>query len=188
MAELVTDLEQISQLAQQHHDDFEVMRYLLQLDDALEDSVLDAFVEQVAAPVIAAIDCTQCANCCRSLDVYVTPEDAQRLATVVDVPLDSIIVHEAAARVEEWGMLRAKPCGFLNGRLCSIYTHRPETCRTYPAFTPDFRWALADTIGGAALCPIIYNVLVRLLDQIDAFLKEQVYEKAIPGDSNGSHR
>ncbi|MBZ0291449.1 MAG: YkgJ family cysteine cluster protein [Anaerolineae bacterium] len=173
MTDFITDLEQISHLAAQHHDDFEVMRYLLQLDDELDDAVLDQFVEAVAEPVIAGIDCKLCANCCRSLDVYVTPEDAQRLAPVVDIPLEAIIEHEAAATVEEWGRLRAKPCRFLDGNLCSIYAHRPETCRTYPVFTPDFRWTLVDTIEGATLCPIIYNVLVRLLDRIDAFLKEQ---------------
>ena len=171
---IITDLQQIRQLADQRHDEFEVMRYTLEFDDDLDDSMLDARIDQIAEPIIAAIDCTQCANCCRSLDVYLTPEDAQRLADGVQIPVDQIITRyvnrDSAAAVEEWGKFRARPCAFLDGKLCSVYAHRPESCRIYPVFTPDFRWTLADTIAGAALCPIIYNVLAVVLDQLDEIL------------------
>lgn len=164
---LTTDLDQIKRLAAERHDEFEVMRYMLEFRDDLSDTEIDAVVDAVAAPIIDAIDCTQCANCCRSLDVYVTPEDARRLAPVAHIPLDEIIEHEQAWKVGEWGKFRAKPCAFLNGKLCSVYEQRPETCRTYPAFTPDFRWTLDDIIEGAGLCPIIYNVLVAMVEKAD---------------------
>lgn len=172
---LVTDLDAIKQLAAQHHDDFEVMRYLLEADDDLDDAMLDARVEAIAAPIIAAIDCTQCANCCRSLDVYLTESDAQRLAGGIHVPVSEIstcyIDRDSATAVDEWGKFRAHPCTFLQGKLCSVYEHRPESCRLYPAFTPDFRWTLADTIEGAALCPIIYNTLAALRNQVDEIIQ-----------------
>lgn len=172
---IVTDLNTINQLAVQHHDDFEVMRYMLEADDDLDDGLLDARVDAVAAPIIAAVDCTRCANCCRSLDVYLTEQDAQRLAEGIHIPVDAVITRyvdrDSAAEVEEWGKFSSRPCAFLQGRLCSVYPHRPESCRLYPAFTPDFRWTLADTIAGAALCPIIYNTLVAMLDQIDEIIR-----------------
>lgn len=170
---LETDLERIKTLAQVHHDDFEVLRYQLENDDDLDDAQLDAFVERIAAPISAAIDCTKCANCCRSLDVYLTEADARRLAAGIAIPLnallDQAIDREAAVVVEEWGMFRQRPCAFLASKLCSVYAHRPESCRAYPAFTPDFRWTLEDTIAGARLCPIIYNVLSALSAQIHTF-------------------
>lgn len=168
---LITNLDQIRHLAAQRHDDFEVMRYLLELDDERTDEEIDALAERIAAPIIAAIDCTECANCCRSLDVYLTPSDAERLANGINIPLDEVstryIDRDSAAQVDEWGRFRARPCAFLHGRLCTVYDHRPESCRLYPAFTPDFRWTLADTIAGAGLCPIIYNVLSALADQVN---------------------
>lgn len=171
MSNPITDLNQIKQLAADHHDDFEVMRYMLEADDDIDDAALDAQVEAIATPVIAAIDCTLCANCCRSLDVYLTKQDAHRMSDGIHVPMADIITQhidrESAAEVEEWGKLRACPCTFLEGKLCSIYPHRPESCRTYPAFTPDFRWTLAGTIAGAGLCPIITNVLLAMLNQVD---------------------
>ena len=167
MPHLITDLEAIHRLAAQHREAFEIMRYYLEYRDDLSDEYIDAEVEKIAAPIVDAIDCTACANCCRSLDVYLTPTDAQRLASGIDVPLHTIetqhIEHQQASQQGEWGKFRGSPCTFLRGNLCSVYTHRPQTCRTYPAFTPDFRWTLADTIQGASLCPIIYNVLARLL-------------------------
>lgn len=171
MSTLITDLDQVTQLAASHHDEFEVMRYMLEADDDIGDQTLDRIVDDIAAPIIAAIDCTQCANCCRSLDVYITDQDARRLAEGINIPVNEIIAQyidrQSAAEVEEWGKFRSQPCTFLSGKRCRIYAHRPETCRTYPAFTPDFRWTLTDTIAGAGLCPIIYNVLIAMLKVVD---------------------
>jgi Fe-S-cluster containining protein len=170
MAEPITDLARIQQLAQERHGDFELLRALLERNHKLDDAKLDAYVEQVAAPIIAAIDCIQCENCCRNLDVYLVEDDAKRLANGLMIPLSEVethyVDHKAAEQVEEWGIFRQRPCAFLNGKLCSVYEHRPESCRIYPVFTPDFRWSLEDTIEGAALCPIIYNVLSTLCDQL----------------------
>ena len=167
----VTDLETICKLAQERHDEFEVMRYMLEADDDITDEEIDTFVEKLAAPVIEAIDCTKCANCCRSLDVYLTPNDARNLATGIDIPPKTIPVRyleqEPTREIGEWGKFRQKPCVFLKDRLCTIYEHRPESCRMYPQLTPDFRWTLKDTIEGASFCPIIYNVLDVLMTKID---------------------
>lgn len=172
---LITNLEEIHALAEHRRDEFEIMRYMLEFLDDIDDSQLDAIVEAIAAPIIAAIDCKQCANCCRSLDVYLTPEDTQTLANGIYIPLDAIstqyIDHASAAAAGEWGKFKQKPCVFLRGNLCSVYEQRPDACRRYPQFTPDFRWTLADTIEGAALCPIIYNVLDVLAAQIDDIVK-----------------
>jgi len=166
---LITDLERIAQLATEQHDAFQVMRYMLERD-SIPDAELDALVQAIAAPIIEAIDCLDCGNCCHQLDVYLTPADAERLAIGVDVPLDAIQTRyiDPAADVEEWGKLRAKPCAFLDDNFCTVYGHRPQSCRDYPAFIPNFRWMLPHIIDGAGLCPIIYNVLVRMIDETEA--------------------
>lgn len=167
---MLTDLDEIRRRAEERRADFDLLRLLLQRNQRLDDAKFDAFVDQVAAPISAAIDCTQCANCCRSLDVYLVENDARRLSDGLTIPIDQIetryIDHETAAEVEEWGKFKQRPCAFLKGNLCSVYTHRPESCRLYPAFTPDFRWTIEDTIDGASLCPIIYHVLSALCDHL----------------------
>ncbi len=159
-------LNNLERLAAARRDTFDLLRYTLEFADDIADADLDALVEAIAAPIVAATDCTQCARCCRALDVYLTPEDASRLATGlgcdVEQALAAHVDRESAALVGEWGKLRGQPCPFLADRLCTIYPYRPESCRLYPVFTPDFRWTLEDLIPGAAVCPIILHVLDAL--------------------------
>lgn len=174
-SELITSLADIARLAAAHHDEFEVMRYMLQLDDDISDEKLDRLVDELAASVVAAIDCTQCANCCRHLEVGVTPQDIHRLSQGIHIPPEDIIARyvdvASAASDNEWGKFRQRPCPFLKGKLCLIYPHRPDSCRHYPQFTPDFRWILADLIEGAAFCPIIYNVLRTVSARVEDIIK-----------------
>lgn len=163
----VTDLEMLKQRAQMHAPDFERLAEALAFDDALDDDALDALVEAIAGPVAAAIDCTQCANCCRTLHVCLLPTDVEPLAAGLGLPVAAArarYVDEAAGRaVGEWAVIPAHPCPLLEGNLCRIYAHRPHACRVYPQFTPDFRYNMDDVIEGAATCPIIYNTLMTLL-------------------------
>lgn len=168
MIELITELEKVKQLGAAQHNDFEVMRYMLERNDDVTDEIIDAIVEKIAAPIVEAIDCTKCANCCLSLDVYLDESDVERLSGAIDIPVNEIttryVDREAAAEIDEWGKFKTSPCVFLNGKLCSVYAHRPESCRVYPVFTPDFRWMLEDMNEGAKLCPIIYNVLTVMVE------------------------
>ncbi len=86
--DLITDLAEVRQRAATQRARFDLLRLLLERRAKLDDAKLDAFVEQVAAPIVSAIDCTQCANCCRSLDVYLVEDDARRLADGLLIPLD----------------------------------------------------------------------------------------------------
>lgn len=171
MSQPITDLDQIKDLAQQQRDSFEIMMHQLQYDDDLPDETIDAFVEAIAAPIIEAIDCTQCGNCCRALIVYLTQQDVHRLAAgtghTVEAFEAAYIDPLPARHPEEWGQFRHRPCAFLDGKKCSVYAHRPDSCRDYPFFTPLFRWMLPDIIDGADKCPIIYNVLAQMVQQVD---------------------
>lgn len=166
------DLEAIAADAAARRDAYEVMFYQLQYDDDLTDEQLDAHVNAVAAPIVAAIDCTQCANCCRVLDVYLESDDLARLDQAFHIGLDEIHVRyvddDVLPESGAVGKFKHKPCGFLEGKRCGIYPHRPQACRDYPFLTPDFRWSMEQLIPGAAICPIIYHTLNALLEQVDA--------------------
>lgn len=169
MALLSTDLAYIAAQAQVNLDDNEAFRYYVE-DDELSDAELDTLVTQIAQPIIDAIDCTQCANCCRCLDVYLTPQDAQRLSEGLLAPLAQIettyLDRARAQAAGEWSMFKARPCAFLAGKRCTIYPYRPESCRAYPEFTPDFRWQLGHILEGYGLCPIIYNVIEAMKKEL----------------------
>jgi Fe-S-cluster containining protein len=172
MNQLVTDLDEIRALAAARRDTFEAMRETLEFDGALSDEALDALVEEVANPIVAAIDCKQCANCCRSLDVCLIPPDIDRLSAALHIPIEDVITRYADEDLGmahgEWAVIPEHPCPFLRGKLCSIYANRPHACRIYPQFTPDFRYNMDDAIEGASFCPIIYNVLSTLVERFEA--------------------
>lgn len=171
----ITDLDTIQQLAAQRYDAFEVMRWQLIEDDDLTDEQIDAAVEAIAVPIIAAIDCTQCANCCRNLPVEVGHDDAEKLAEGLNLPVETVItryIDREDKPDDAWGVIATKPCPLLKDKRCSVYAHRPESCAAYPAVTPNFRWLLAYFIRGAALCPIIYNVLDAMLDEVDRLQRD----------------
>lgn len=174
MTDYTIDLKTLAAWAAARQDEFEVLRYTLEfMEDELPDADLDAHVEAIAAPVVDAIDCLECAHCCNTLDVYLTPGDAARLAEGLHLPLTDVITRyidqESAQVHDEWGKLRHSPCSFLDGNACMTYAHRPESCRAYPAFTPDFRWMLAEILPGAGRCPIIYHVLDGLAQWLETF-------------------
>jgi hypothetical protein len=164
----ITDLDDIRRLADQRRAEFERLCAQLEDDAALDghDDAFDAQIDRLAAPIIAAIDCTQCANCCRTARVYLTIQDVARLSGALGMSPSGVIARcverGRAAQAGEWGVLRESPCPFLRGSLCAIYPHRPDSCARYPQFTPDFRWTLRDTLDGAGKCPIIYHVLDAL--------------------------
>ena len=170
---LVLDVAALPDLAEVHYDEWDVMRHMLQFYDELDDGRLDAFVDEITAPIVAAIDCKQCANCCRTLPVEVRQEDAERLAAALHLPLEDFIARYLGPHPDgdAW-LMRPEPCPFLSGNLCSVYAHRPEGCQYYPAITPEFRWLLDDLIKSAGMCPIAYNVLCAVAVHADDLVKD----------------
>ncbi len=126
------------------------------------DEELDQRFSKLSEQVSAEIDCTQCAECCRGLDLYVTDEDLQRMAK--QLGKTEAEFKAAHLRQEEGeGPRVATPCPMLNGTRCSYYDQRPETCRSYPHLEkPEMRSRLFSVMANAAICPIAYNVVERL--------------------------
>lgn len=166
---LITDLDRVAALADARREDTRAFAHYVELmwdREGRTDGELDALVEAIAAGVIPRIDCTACANCCRSVPVGLVPGDVPPLAAALGLPEQEVIAcyvdRRAGARQGEWGILRGAPCPLLDGGRCSVYAYRPGSCRAYPAFTPDFRYLLLPIARGAGLCPIIFNVIERL--------------------------
>lgn len=168
---LITNLDEMRQLAAERHATFEALAEAIEFDEMMDDDTLDALVESVATPIVAAIDCKACANCCRSLDVCLVPTDLNGLSAALHIPIEDVVTRYADEDLGrehgEWAVIPVHPCPLLRGNLCSIYEHRPHACRVYPQFTPDFRYNMEDTIEGASHCPIIYNVLSELVERIN---------------------
>ena len=125
------------------------------------------FVERrfrtVALKVEDAIDCTQCANCCRVATTQVNDRDCERLARYLGVKLPLFLNDYTEVTAEGRILKRTQDgCVFLQGNLCSVYEARPQTCELFPHLAKgngsllSRMWHMPDR---AVYCPIVYNTL-----------------------------
>ena len=64
-------------------------------------------------------------------------------------------------------IMNRMPCPFLSENKCSIYEHRFEGCKEFPALhLPDFTRRLFTTFMHYDRCPIIFNVVEQLKDEM----------------------
>ncbi len=149
-----TDLSRIQQLSQEHDDEnWEFRSWLKQY--APDD--IDGLVKTLSQKYFALIDCTQCANCCRSLHVEFKKSELHTIAKTLGQSIEAF-----QKQFMSEGQVNP-PCPMLNGKLCSIYENRPEVCRSYPHLEqPEFTFRLIGVIDNVAVCPIAFNAFEEL--------------------------
>jgi hypothetical protein len=122
---------------------------------------------RVAQEVHDAVDCRQCAECCRVTEVELAERDVERLARLLGVRIQRFI-EEYTARAESGELiLRRTPegCVFLSGNDCTVYDARPGNCERFPHLLRGqgsiaFRmWQFVDR---AAYCPIVFDWMERV--------------------------
>jgi Fe-S-cluster containining protein len=111
------------------------------------------------------VDCTKCANCCRTLRPVFTDEDITRIAGHLGLAKDEFVAAYLE-RDEEQDRYRTKttPCPFLgDDNRCTIYDVRPEKCRGYP-FTdkPDFVFMTMTHANNAVVCPAVFYLVEQM--------------------------
>lgn len=106
--------------------------------------------------------CTQCGNCCSGASgfVWVTPEECERIASALRMPVDEFLRGHTRRTVSGRRSLlehRDGDCEFLDRRAdgktaCRIHAVRPVQCRTWPFWKSNLESpaAWADTGRG---CP-----------------------------------
>lgn len=129
---------------------------------------LDQIVQQVHGEVFREIDCTQCANCCKSLGPLFTEADITRIAKHFRMKLP--VFEELYLHVDEDGdkVFQSMPCPFLgNDNLCSIYDVRPKACREFPHTDRKKIYQINHlTIKNTLTCPAAYLFVEKLKERI----------------------
>jgi len=111
-----------------------------------------------------AIDCLQCARCCKSLGPRIEEKDVERMAKALRMKSSDLI--EKYFRIDEDGdrVFKSMPCPFLaSDNYCTIYESRPKACREYPhTDRKRFFQIYKLSIKNAQTCPIVYEVLEEI--------------------------
>jgi Fe-S-cluster containining protein len=117
---------------------------------------IDDVVKALSQKYFALIDCKECANCCRELELEFTDPELHTIAKSMEQSID-----EFKKRFVVEGTM--KPCPALKGNLCSIYAGRPDACRTYPHLEkPHFVSRLYGVLDSIGVCPIAFNAFEEL--------------------------
>jgi Fe-S-cluster containining protein len=117
---------------------------------------IDDVVKALSQKYFALIDCKECANCCRVLELTFTEAELHTIAKSMEQSID-----EFKKRFVVEGIM--KPCPALKGNLCSVYEGRPDACRSYPHLEkPHFTSRLYGVLDSIGICPIAFNAFEEL--------------------------
>jgi hypothetical protein len=115
--DIETDLIKIKHLASIKENENMRFRTFLKGQNDLE---IDTIVHQLHEELIKYIDCTQCGNCCRDLELTLHSEDITVLAQMENSDSESYIANYCEKNT--WGDISLKtPCRYLDGVKCNIY-------------------------------------------------------------------
>lgn len=158
--DIITSLSNISDKSLENFEQHERFKnYLKQT----EISDLDQLVQQLNTEVSALIDCQQCGNCCKSLMIVVTAEEADRVSNSLEITRTDFDQQYLEKGGHELMLMNSMPCSFLKDNSCTIYEQRFEGCREFPALhLPYFNKRLFAHFIHYGRCPIIFNVIERL--------------------------
>jgi hypothetical protein len=111
------------------------------------------------------VDCTRCANCCKTMNVIFTKADVRRIAGHLGMPKAEFI--DKYLEVDERNgafKARGKPCPFLgDDDRCTIYEVRPKACQEYPhTDKKGFTGRTLGVSGNALVCPAVFWIIEQM--------------------------
>lgn len=124
---------------------------------------LDQKVQLLNHQISEKVDCQQCGNCCKTLMIVVSDEEANAVAKVLDQKRQQFDAQYVEKGSHGLMIMNAMPCHFLKDNSCTIYLNRFEGCREFPALhLPGFQKRIFTHLMHYERCPIIFNVIEQL--------------------------
>jgi Fe-S-cluster containining protein len=130
---------------------------------------VDRIASQLHREVFQIVDCTRCANCCRTLSPFLTDEDIDRIADHLSLTkADFITKYLEWDEEEQQYRTRTTPCPLLGAdNKCTVYDVRPETCREYPyTDKKDFVLHTMSRAQSALVCPAAFSIIEEMKERL----------------------
>lgn len=151
------------QNAEKHDEEnYKFLRSLKHRDFGFDPDELATDLHQQAFQIV---DCTRCANCCKSMTVKVNQADVKRIAKHLG-KTNKAFVEEYLEPDEEKGLykIQQQPCPFLGADdRCTIYDVRPKACREFPH--TDKKGFASRTIlhaNNTLTCPAVFWIVEQM--------------------------
>lgn len=166
--QIIREIKLIERYSRHNEDEDFRFRNFYKYHLNLSNSNLDAVVQEITDEVWKQIDCTTCANCCKTLQVIIDDKDISRLAVRLGMTVSQFSHRYVRTAADGLKHFASMPCPFLDANnLCSVYEDRPQACRDYPfLYNKDFRDRSLTMIENTAVCPIVFNVWKSLKQRL----------------------
>ena len=160
MEEIIRDLQFIANKSLNNKDEFELFKRMVK---TIPVTKFDEMAQPIVEKITAAIDCKQCGNCCRHQEPGVTNDEMEILAEKKNITVEDFKDKFIAWDKENVSFLCVKPCTFLVGNECSVYSSRPNSCADFPGLhRPRLKWRMKQMEENYSICPIVFNVVEQL--------------------------
>ena len=148
---LEINLNNIQQIAQQKEkENLSFHRFLKKQDFDKVDTIVHRLNEEITPQ----ISCVDCGNCCKNLRPIAKNEILRQYVDEADI--------------EEVKYAMSFSCSHLKDKKCTIYTARPDDCRSYPYLHKDgFVRRSLGMLQNYGICPIIFNVFEDLKKELE---------------------
>jgi len=150
-------------------DDDVNFRFLRSLKMVSDPERVDALAHALHEEAFGHIDCTRCANCCKTMTPAVSAEDIDRIAGHLAMSREAFITAYLVVDEDEGGYrMKAAPCPFLGADdRCTIYAVRPDDCRQFPhTHKEGFIWRTYLHSANAQSCPAVYYIVKRMRQRL----------------------
>ena len=156
---MVTSLTEIAVLAAQKEIENQSFQQFLKQEYGEE---VDKIVHQLDEAIAPQIDCTACGNCCKTLMINVTNEEAEVLSAHLSQTRE-VFDKQYLEKGSSLMVINKIPCHFLENNKCTVYNHRFAGCREFPGLhLPGFTKRLFTIFMHYDRCPIIFNIVEEL--------------------------
>ncbi len=163
----VTDPDEVRGLAIDQAERLAAFRAFIRQRLDWSDARLDRVVHEIARTVHEAVDCSSCANCCRTMLLRVRPGDAPKLARHLGLRESDFEARYLTVTRRGEKTMAGPPCPLLCNSRCSAYAVRPRDCREFPhLLNAGFRRRVATVLANAGECAIVFNTIERLMSAL----------------------
>ena len=129
-----------------------------------DDRVVDRVAHRLHEEAFSIIDCTKCANCCKTVSPLFRKSDIRRIAQ--HLAMKPAELQATYLQADEDGDLFVKslPCPFLGtANRCIIYEVRPRDCAEYPhTQKKGFTFRTHSVASNSLTCPAVFYIIEQM--------------------------
>jgi Fe-S-cluster containining protein len=140
-------------------------RFLRSLKLAPNPDHIDELARELHQEAFRHIDCTRCANCCKTMPPAVTTEDIRRISRHLNLSEQAFIAAYLTVDPDErCYVIKTARCPFLgDDDRCTIYAIRPDVCRQFPHTDKEgFSCRTHLHSANALHCPAVYYLVKQM--------------------------